>query len=292
MRPFYIFFFATTLIITLYITSPADAQATPATPQAARIGTLIETLGKTKTPSSAAISPDGTTVAWAVRTREGSQIHLTDVLNPDPAKEIIVGTGSGATSCGSSEPKWSPDGSWLAFVSNCTANAEKPGQDQVFLWSKQTGESKQLTRLVGGIDSLAWSPDGKTIAFLFVENATRSAGALAAMKPWSGVIGEDGVEIQRVYGIDLEHNTGSWLTPSNLHVYEFAWSPTSHEITFVGAPPPGENNWWVAQLYIQPFGGHAKSILNPVTVSDRCMDCRLQCRAGRPTGARSPLSAG
>src|SRR5580692_1108600 len=118
-----------------------QAQTTSSTTRDARIGALIETLGKTKTPSSAAISPDGTTVAWAVRTREGSQIHLTDVLNPDPAKEIIVGAGSGATSCGSSEPKWSPDGSWLAFVSNCTANTDKLGQDQIFIWSRKTGES-------------------------------------------------------------------------------------------------------------------------------------------------------
>ena len=81
-----------------------------------------------------------------------------------------------------------------------------------------------LTRVVGGIDSLTWSPDGKSIGFLFVENATRSAGALAAMKPWSGVIGEDGVEIQRVGVIDLASNTWQ-VTPAKLHVYEFAWSP-------------------------------------------------------------------
>ena len=36
------------------------------------------------------------------------------------------------------------------------------------------------------------------MAFLYVEGATRPAGALAAMKPPSGVIGEDGIEIQRV----------------------------------------------------------------------------------------------
>ena len=59
-----------------------------------RIGSLIEILGKTRTPSSTAISPDGTTVAWAVRTREGSQIHLTEVANPNPDKEKIIGTGS------------------------------------------------------------------------------------------------------------------------------------------------------------------------------------------------------
>src|SRR5580692_11393718 len=73
-----------------------QAQTTSSTTRDARIGALIETLGKTKTPSSAAISPDGTTVAWAVRTREGSQIHLTDTV--DLAKEKIVGTGLGTTS--------------------------------------------------------------------------------------------------------------------------------------------------------------------------------------------------
>src|SRR5277367_4853581 len=168
--------FVSTTVLALGSAIAGQAQAAPATPKDARIGALIETLGKTKTPSSAEISPDGTTVAWSVRTREGSQIHLTDVANPDPAKEKIVGTGSSATSCGSSEPKWSPDGQWLAFVSDCTVNADKPGQDQVFVWSRKTGESKQLTNLVGGIDSLAWSPDGRAVGFLFVENATRSAG--------------------------------------------------------------------------------------------------------------------
>src|SRR5271169_1306090 len=141
--------FVSTAFLTLGAALAGQVQTPAAAPKDARIGALIETLGKTKTPSSAAISPDGTTVAWAVRTREGSQIHLTDVANPDPAMEKIVGTGSSATSCGSSEPKWSPDGQWLAFVSDCTANVDKPGQEQVFVWSKKTGESKQLTHLVG-----------------------------------------------------------------------------------------------------------------------------------------------
>ena len=105
--------------------------------QDARIGTLIEMLGKTLAPVQAAISPDGTTVAWTVWVAPRvQQIHLTNVVNPDAAKDRMVGpTGA---SCGNSGPVWSPDGAWLAFISDCAAKGAQPGQ-QVFLWSKKTG---------------------------------------------------------------------------------------------------------------------------------------------------------
>jgi dipeptidyl aminopeptidase/acylaminoacyl peptidase len=285
--------FASTAVLTLGTALGGQAQTTAATSRDARIGALIETLGKTKTPSSTAISPDGSTVAWAVRTREGSQIHLTDVANPDPAKERIIGTGSSATSCGSSEPNWSPNAEWLAFVSDCTANAEKPGQDQVFVWSKKTGEAKQLTHLTGEMDSLAWSPDGKAIGFLFVENATRSAGALAAMKPWSGVIGEDGVEIQRVGVVDVASGSFSQVTPATKHVYEFGWSPDSKQLVFVAANPPGENNWWVAQLYTEDIAsGEPKSILDTTKVSGSLHGLQIAVPRWSPDGGQIAFIGG
>jgi Tol biopolymer transport system component len=286
-------FSATTALLALGTALEGRAQTTSAPGKDPRIGALIETLGKTKTPSSAAISPDGTTVAWAVREREGWQIHLTGVLNPDPAKEKIVGTGSNTASCGSSEPKWSPDGGWLAFVSDCTLPTEKQGQDQVFVWSKKTGESKQLTHLVGGIDSLAWSPDGKTIGFLFVENATRSAGALAAMKPWAGVIGEDGVEIQRVGIVDVASGSFSQVTPATLHAYEFGWSPDSKHLVFVAANPPGENNWWVAQLYTEDIArGQPQSILDTTKVSGSLHGLQIAVPRWSPDGSQIAFIGG
>src|SRR5258705_10656412 len=89
-------FSAITALLILGITSEAQAQTTSSPGKDARIGALIETLGKTKTPSSAPITPDATTVAWAVRAREVEQVHLTNVSVPDPAMEMIVGTGSAA----------------------------------------------------------------------------------------------------------------------------------------------------------------------------------------------------
>jgi dipeptidyl aminopeptidase/acylaminoacyl peptidase len=197
-------------------------------------------------PGSAAISPDGKSVAWTLRLHEGSTLHLTDLA--DSKKDTLI-TPAGATNCSNTAPVWSPDATTLAFTSTCTGDKQKPDQEQIFLWTAATGEIKQLTHLTGNIEQAAWSPDGKSLAFLFVENATRSAGALDAMKPWSGVIGEDGVEIQRVYGVNVSDSKGGFLTPTVLHVYEFAFAPNSHEIAFIAANPPGENNWWVAKLY-------------------------------------------
>ena len=218
-------------------------------------------------PGNVAISPDGSTVAWTLRSRDGSTLHLLDVASPATDKTIAIPNGSG---CAYSSPIWSPDGATLAFLGACAPESKDPTvprQSQVYLWSKSTGDIKQLTHVTGDINQPAWSPDGKAIAFLFVENATRTAGALDAMKPWSGVIGEDGVEVQRVYNVDSTSGTGAFITPINLHVYEFDWSPDSHLITFVAAAPPGENNWWVAKLYTESLGSEPKVVLDPSTVA-------------------------
>jgi dipeptidyl aminopeptidase/acylaminoacyl peptidase len=288
--------FALALLVTVAGTTfgaatSAHAQSASVTSQNARIGSLIEELGKTRTPNFAAISPDGTTVAWSVRSEERSQIHLTELA--DPTKEKIVGTGLGAPGCGSSEPKWSPDGQWLAFVSDCVTKTEKTEQEQVFVWSKKTGQSKKLTQLIGAINSLTWSPDGRSIGFLFVENATRSAGALAAMKPWAGVIGEDGVEVQRVGVVDVATSSFSQVTPASLHVYEFGWSPNSKDLVFVAANPPGENNWWVAQLYTEDLAtGTPKSILDPTKVSGPLHGLQIAVPRWSPDGGRIAFIGG
>ena len=133
-----------------------------------------------------------------------------------------------------------------------------------------TAPVRRLTELNGYVQAPAFSPDGKAIAFLYVEGATRPAGALAAMKPPSGVIGEDGVEIQRVAVVRADAPqpaAPAFVTPANLHVYEFDWAPDSKSLAYIAADPPGENNWWVAKLYTQHLGGEPKTILAPAEVS-------------------------
>ncbi|MFB0519079.1 MAG: prolyl oligopeptidase family serine peptidase, partial [Acidobacteriota bacterium] len=60
---------------------------------------------------------------------------------------------------GDSQPRWSPDGSQIAFTSTRT------GRPQVWLIRLEGGEARQLTNLSTGASGAIWSPDGKWLLF-------------------------------------------------------------------------------------------------------------------------------
>ena len=276
----------------------AQSPATAAAPKNNRVASILAEMSKVQSPSQAAISPDGSLVAWSVRTKTGSVIHLSSVNSPDAAKDKTISTGvkNAPEKCSSTLPTWAPGGDSLAFLSNCLGK-EDSSQSQIFLWSKATEQAKQLTHVTGSIEAPQWSPDGKAIAFLFVENATRSAGALDAMKPPSGVIGEDGVEVQRVGATDIATGSFSQITPASLHVYEFDWAPDSAKLAFVAAPPPGENTWWIAQLYTEAVsptlkGSEPKSILNTKAVAGPLHNLQIAVPRYSPDGSKIAFIGG
>lgn len=104
------------------------------------------------------MSPDGRYVAYTVATpdREANRV----------APNIwVVATAGGEprqlTRSGSDQrPRWSPDGTKLAFLS------ARDGNEQVYWISLAGGEATRLTSVSGGADNEVWSPDGKTIAFV------------------------------------------------------------------------------------------------------------------------------
>ena len=157
-----------------------------------------------------------------------------------------------------------------------------------------TGASaRRLTHLHGGITSLAFSPDGLHIACLYIEGATRPAGALAPMKPPAGVIGVEGLEIQRVATVETASGEFRQVSPANLHVYEYDWAPDSRQLAFVAAPPPGENNWWVAQLYTQPLtDGQPRAILDPEHTPGPLHGLQIAVPRWSPSGDRIAFIGG
>jgi dipeptidyl aminopeptidase/acylaminoacyl peptidase len=209
-----------------------------------------------------AVSPDGKRLAWIER----GEIRVGPLANPLAnlaQSQRVTAAASPGNSCTESDLAWSPDSAALAFLSDC---ADLGNQSDLYLSHLNGNPPVRLSSLHGDVNAPAFSPDRKRIAFLYVEGATRPAGALAAMDAPSGVIGEDGIEVQRVASVaavvpvaDPQPAAPVFLTPANLHVYEFDWSPDSTTLAYVAADPPGENNWWVAKLYTQSAAAGAGS---------------------------------
>ncbi len=243
----------------------------------ARVDEVLKGLNHGHRVGQVAVAPDGKRLAWS----EHGRIRVAPL--DDLKKTELVATPKDDGECEEADYVWSPDSKGLAFFSDC--GAAKEGQRDLYVWTGG-GAARRVTALDGYTDMPEFSPDGTEIAFLYVAGATRSAGALAAMKPWAGVIGEDGVEIQRVAMVraDGADQKPEQVTPEKLHVFEFDWRPDGKALAYVAANPPGENNWWVAKLYVQALGGAAKAVLAPAEVAGPLHGLQIAVPRWRPDG--------
>jgi len=115
------------------------------------------------------LSPCGETVAYVKTTidpennKYRSGIYSVPVPGGDPTP-LTSGLYRDQS------PRWSPDGEYLAFLSNRTAGPDvEPDKrqeyaSQLYILPVRGGEARRVTDLKGGISSFAWSPDGLRIA--------------------------------------------------------------------------------------------------------------------------------
>jgi dipeptidyl aminopeptidase/acylaminoacyl peptidase len=260
--------FVSCFALAVLTAAPINAQSNPAQgpPDRSHIEEVLRGMNRGRNFGQVAISPDGSKLAWIEGGRGGSEIRVGSPSDLSKSERVTAAT-SPDQHCREGEFAWAPDSKSFAFFSDCANSADH--QVDLYLSRLDGSPAKKLSALKGLPNAPAFSPDGSKIAFLYVEGATRPAGALAAMKPPAGVIGEDGVEVQRVAvaRADGDAAAPTEVTPANLHAYEFNWAPDSNGVAYIAADPPGENNWWVAKLYTQTLDGQPRPILAPAEVS-------------------------
>jgi dipeptidyl aminopeptidase/acylaminoacyl peptidase len=79
----------------------------------------------------------------------------------------------------------------------------------------------------------------------------------------TGVI-DTAIHNQRIGVLDVPNGKLQQASPSDLHIYDYDWSPDDKMFVATAAPGPGDNNWWIAQIYtIDTAKGNAASIYKP-----------------------------
>ncbi len=135
------------------------------------------------------ISPDGKFIAYRVRETDWKDnAYVRQIWLVNVATGANFQLTRGKKSAGAME--WSPDGKWLAFVTEREASAivpeekkeekkeaksedkkkeedgdGKPAAQQIWLISPDGGEAWQLTKHATDVEEFHWSKDGKKIAF-------------------------------------------------------------------------------------------------------------------------------
>ncbi len=196
------------------------------------------------------LGPKGDALVWCVDGPQGAQILLRRKLSDEKDQLHVTAYSPGATTNSELEPQWSPDGKSIAFLSE----AETPGQLNIYIADAGTGTllDKKLTDFNGYVSHLKWSPDGKSLSVLYVEKASRTPSPMAAQGRAVGLIDSlANKNIQRIAVTNRVAHKTKFVSPENLYVFEYDWSPDSRYFAYTAAVPPGDDNWYIAQLYRQ-----------------------------------------
>ena len=245
--------------------------------------------------SEARISPDGKQIAIIVSVpdwksdKDRKHIELVDIASGAQRALTWHRTGIGS-------PRWSPDGTHLAFIADDTLPALETGSDdkdgksddkpekpqaQIFVMSMRGGDPIRVTHAKHGVESFAWSPDGKRIAFIAPdppvnEKAVKAHDDVfevtdnhfltrAALSPWHlWVVSSDGGKPQRLTQGDFSLQTDQQDTPP-----QPAWSRDGKTIAFTRFPGP----YWGPSFHsvidtVDAAGGTPHTLVSAETSAD------------------------
>ena len=215
---------------------------------------------KVKSIGTVRVSPDGKKVAYtvsnAVMTPEKSE-YVTQIwlANSDGSNPLQLTFAEKS----SDNPRWSPDGRFLAFTSG------RSGKNNLYVLRVIGGEAEQITDSKSGVGSFAWSPKGDRIAFLMKDAESDDEEKRSKGKDDSRWVDEN-VKINRLYVVSLEKDANGKREPRKLTTDQnldgdVDWSPDGKSIVFARTKMPKADFWTTSDLMlVDVANGEVKSL--------------------------------
>ena len=202
------------------------------------------------------ISPDGKRVVYEVQKTNWEENAFERNLW---IGEIANGEAHALTTAkkSSTNPEWSPDGKWIAFLSDrpgqIAGTAE--GKKQLYVISADGGEAQQVTKLEGDVSDFEWAPDSKRIAFSTSDPESK------AMKDRKEKYGDYSVvhsdyQMTHLWITEFANGSAVPAEPKRLtegdkfSVGDFSWSPDGMRIAFSAQRDPDLISIGTADLYV------------------------------------------
>jgi dipeptidyl aminopeptidase/acylaminoacyl peptidase len=201
------------------------------------------------------LSPDGRRVAFVVTEPakgEGRARHIWMYDRPSGTVRQFTYSAKNESS-----PRWSPDGTQLAFLSN-----REGDQQQIYAMPANGGEAGALTKGKRSVNSFVWSPDGKQIAFVAPDAKTEDEEKKEKAKEDARVKDKDDKHA-RIWVLTLATNEAKALIKPNWQVKEIAWQMGSDIITFIGTDHPESDQETDRILGVRVAEGVVKVLVTP-----------------------------
>jgi len=217
--------------------------------------------------TDAQISPDGARIAYSVKTanpkRDGylGAIWLVSADGTTPPVQITAGTAQ------DSSPRWSPDGSELAFTSDRgeVPQGRKRPPRNVFVLDLAGGEARQLTRFGDDCSELVWAPDGGHLAFV-VRDPKDSADEEDGVRVYDRAryrSDEGGLSDGRrkhVWIVGVDGSAPRKVTDGDWDDGQPEFSPDGREIAFVSNRTERRDLNTVADIHVASLSGETRRI--------------------------------